>query len=82
MEKPKIAGYWPKKMEMEPGVYYYCTCGKSENQPFCNGAHKDTGFRPTKVTIEEKKMVPWCLCKVSEKGHICDGKHRELKMEP
>ncbi|NOX45758.1 MAG: CDGSH iron-sulfur domain-containing protein [Chlorobi bacterium] len=79
MEKPRIAGYRSKKMDMEPGVYFYCTCGKSINQPFCDGEHKDSCFKPAKVTIEESKMVPWCLCKYSDKGHICDGKHRELK---
>jgi CDGSH-type Zn-finger protein len=66
-------------MDMEPGVYFYCTCGKSNDQPFCDGEHRYTSFRPAKVTIEESTMVPWCLGKYSEKVHICDGKHRELK---
>ena len=82
MEKPRIAGYRSKKMDMKPGIYFYCTCGMSKNQPFCNGAHKNTRFKPTKVTIEKNEMIPWCLCKYSDKGHICDGKHRELKIEP
>ena len=63
---------------MEPGTYFWCACGRSEKQPFCDGAHKGTGFKPQKVVIEEARRVAWCMCRHSESGAICDHKHREL----
>lgn len=78
MEKPKIADKQPKVIEMEAGQYYWCTCGHSNNQPFCDGSHKGTEFSPLPVNIEEKKKVAWCLCKHSEKKSFCDGTHRSL----
>ena len=63
---------------MEPGTYWWCACGRSNNQPFCDGSHKGTSFTPEKVVVEKTELVKWCLCKHSEKGHICDNKHREL----
>lgn len=78
MEKPVIVQKKSLKLDMEPGTYYWCACGRSNNQPFCDGSHKGTGFKPEKVVIEEPKLVAWCMCRYSEKGAICDGKHREL----
>jgi len=63
---------------MEPGTYWWCACGRSKNQPFCDGSHKPTSFTPQKVVIEETQLVSWCMCRHSDKGHICDNKHREL----
>mgnify|MGYP002640142858 FL=1 len=78
MDKPVIVQKRSLKLEMEPGTYYWCACGRSEKQPFCDGSHKGTSFRPEKVVITEKQIVPWCMCRYSEKGAICDNKHREL----
>lgn len=77
-QKPVIAKPGPYSMEMEPGTYYWCACGRSTNQPFCDGSHKGTSFTPHKVVLEEKKKVGWCGCKLSKKGHICDGTHKQL----
>ena len=49
METPEIGGYNPIRMEMEPGTYYWCSCGKSSNQPFCDGSHKGSSFSPMAV---------------------------------
>lgn len=79
MSKPKIAGLKPIKLEMEPGEYFWCACGLSATQPFCDGSHKGCGFSPVKVQIEEKTLVAWCACKYSKKGAFCDGTHRQLE---
>jgi len=56
METPEIGGYKSIRMEMEPGTYYWCSCGKSSNQPFCDGSHKGSSFSPMAVEITEKKQ--------------------------
>lgn len=91
MKEAKIAGYKSIKLELEPGVYYYCTCGESTNQPFCDGAHNkinldvDSGksvceelFKPLEFTITEKKTYAFCSCKRTEKAPFCDGYHKKL----
>ena len=78
MDKPIVVQKHSLKLEMEPGIYFWCACGRSENQPFCDGSHKGTRFKPEKVVVAEKQIVPWCMCRYSEKGAICDSKHREL----
>ena len=77
-EKPVIVQLHALKMEMEPGTYFWCACGRSDKQPFCDGSHRGTAFRPEKVVIEKVQRVAWCMCRHSEKGAICDNKHREL----
>jgi CDGSH-type Zn-finger protein len=78
MEKPEIAGYSSMKLEMEPGTYWWCSCGKSKNQPFCDGSHKGSSFSPVETTIEHTKICGWCTCKLSEKKPFCDGTHKSL----
>jgi len=78
MANPKIAGSKSKLMTMEPGDYWWCACGESKNQPFCDGSHKGTEFTPIPVKIEEKKDVYWCMCKQSDNKPFCDGRHKKL----
>jgi len=78
MEEPKIAQKAPYVLDLEPGTYYWCACGKSNNQPFCDGSHKGTKFVPEKVEIIETKKVALCGCKHSKKGAFCDGTHAKL----
>lgn len=78
MEDPKIAAKAPMVISMEPGVYHWCTCGRSENQPFCSGAHKGTSFTPLKTEIKETKKVAWCMCKHTKNPPFCDGAHTKL----
>ena len=78
MAEPNIAQKGPYRMKMEPGKYYWCACGKSSNQPFCNGSHKGTEFSPVMVEITEDKQVSWCGCKKSGNKPFCDGTHHNL----
>lgn len=78
MEKPKIAAKFPKMVSPEPGTYFWCACGRSNNQPFCDGSHKTTGFTPVSFEIEEKKEVWLCQCKRSKNKPFCDGTHKTL----
>jgi CDGSH-type Zn-finger protein len=73
-----IAQKFSYKVELEPGTYYWCACGRSANQPFCDGTHKSTTLQPLELVITEKKIYSLCGCKKSEKGAICDGTHKLL----
>ena len=78
MAKPEINQKSPFVLEMEPGEYYWCACGKSANQPFCDGSHEGTGIEPIHTVIEEKKRYAWCGCKHSGNNPFCDGSHKRL----
>jgi CDGSH-type Zn-finger protein len=56
-------------------TYFWCSCGKSARQPFCDGSHKDTGFEPVKFTAEKDGEVYFCGCKATAKQPMCDGEH-------
>ncbi len=78
MEMPIIAQKRSYTIDEEAGTKYWCACGKSNNQPYCDGSHKGTSFTPVKVEIKESKKVYWCGCKHSKKGPFCDGTHRDI----
>ena len=80
MDLPKIAGTAPIKIEMVEGKKYaWCTCGLSDNQPFCNGGHKGTEYRPNVMTCAESKAVHFCTCKQTKNPNgFCDGAHKAL----
>lgn len=75
---PVVARKGPMTQPTEPGEYWWCACGRSASQPFCDGSHKGTGFSPIQVKIEVKKTVAWCCCKHSKTKPFCDGSHCEL----
>ena len=77
-QKPVIAEKMPAVMKLESGEYWWCSCGKSSKQPFCDGSHKGTSFQPKKVVLEEEKNVALCNCKHSANGAFCDGAHSRL----
>lgn len=78
MSQPEIPSKVPAVLDLEAGTYYWCSCGKSKNQPFCDGAHKGSDFVPLKLEIEEKKKVALCQCKHSGNNPFCDGAHKNL----
>lgn len=77
--KPKIVSTGFEVVDVQPGTYYWCACGQSSKQPFCDGSHKGTGFEPRKFEVQKEGRVKLCLCKhtKSDKG-FCDGSHNSL----
>ncbi len=76
---PVVAKKGPFVVELEPGkTYYWCSCGRSENQPFCDGSHKDTELEPIAFEVDEEKKYGLCGCKHSKNSPFCDGSHSDL----
>ncbi|MFZ1074209.1 MAG: CDGSH iron-sulfur domain-containing protein [Verrucomicrobiia bacterium] len=78
MMEPTVAQKSPFVQKAEPGTCWWCACGGSKSQPFCDGSHKDTGFAPKKVEITAAKTVAWCGCKHTKNAPFCDGSHALL----
>lgn len=78
MAEPVIAQKSPYALELEPGTYWWCACGESRNQPFCDGSHKGSEFSPLELVLTEKTKVWLCGCKRSGKRPYCDGTHKKL----
>ncbi len=80
MTDPVINQKSPYPTEVVAGEsYFWCACGRSANQPFCDGSHADTSIRPIKYIAEESTRVFFCGCKYSNNKPLCDGTHKELK---
>ena len=79
MSEPVPAQKAPYKVTVEAGrTYAWCACGRSSNQPFCDGSHKDTGLAPVTFKAEETKDVWLCGCKQTGNKPYCDGTHSSL----
>ena len=79
MSEPVIAAKEPFAVEVQEGKsYWWCSCGKSANQPFCDGKHKDTDFVPMEYKADKDRTVYFCGCKNSSKNPMCDGTHAKL----
>lgn len=78
MSEPVIAQKAPYAVELEPGTYYWCACGRSANQPFCDGSHQGTEHTPRQFQITEPTKVFLCGCKRSSQAPYCDGTHSKL----
>jgi CDGSH-type Zn-finger protein len=78
MSDPKVAGSAPVVVKLEQGTYYWCACGLSENQPWCDGSHAGTGINPVSVSIDKPSTVAMCLCKQTGDQPRCDGSHSNI----
>ena len=79
MNDPKIAQKAPYVVRVVAGkTYYWCACGGSQKQPFCDGAHKGSAFSPTVFKAAVTGQVAFCGCKHSKAGVTCDGSHKQL----
>ncbi len=79
MAEPVVAQKAPYAIEVESGkTYFWCSCGRSEKQPFCDGAHKQVGMAPVKFQADATKTVYFCGCKSSASKPFCDGTHKAL----
>ncbi len=78
-DQPNIAQKAPYGVDVEEGKnYFWCACGQSKTQPFCDGSHKGTAFNPVKYTAEATKKVFFCGCKHTDGQPLCDGSHNTL----
>lgn len=78
MELPKIVDTKPVIVDLEAGSHYWCSCGLSAKEPFCDGAHKGTGFKSVRFELEEPKKVALCACRRTAGQPFCDGAHKNL----
>ncbi len=79
MSEPVIAARAPIAADVEAGKsYFWCACGRSQAQPFCDGSHKGSDFAPVKWTANETKRVFFCACKHTKGQPLCDGSHKAL----
>lgn len=82
MTKPIVADNRPKKVELAKGEeYYFCACGRSKSQPFCDGSHAGTSFKPKAFTAEEDGTAYLCACKHTANQPFCDGTHKQFSDE-
>lgn len=77
MSKATRASDTPFAVDVEAGKsYFWCSCGQSKKQPFCDGSHTGTSFSPLRYDASESKQVFFCGCKVTKNAPLCDGSHK------
>lgn len=81
-EQPIIVARKSLALEVEPGTHWWCSCGRSSNQPLCDGSHKGTGLQALKFEVTEKKTFYFCQCKHTKNPPFCDGSHKALPADP
>lgn len=78
MTEPVCAQRAPFAIDLEAGTYYWCACGRSQKQPFCDGSHKGTTLTPVKVELTERTTLGFCGCKHTKNPPRCDGSHDQV----
>jgi len=79
MEEPKVPQKSPYAVDVEEGkTYYWCSCGRSAKQPFCDGSHEGTSFTPVAYKAEKSGTTYFCGCKHTKTPPLCDGSHNKL----
>ena len=78
MSEPEMPQKAPYGVELQPGSYWWCSCGRTRNQPFCDGSHQGTDFSPVEVKIDKPGKVWLCGCKRTATPPFCDGTHKKL----
>lgn len=79
MTLPLVAAKTFAMVDLETGTeYWWCACGRSKSQPFCDGSHEGTGITPKSFTVDKSKGYALCQCKQTGKAPFCDGTHRKL----
>ena len=79
MNPPHIAQKFPFVKDMATGTYEWCACGRSHNQPFCDGSHEGTGIEPLPFESTGKGTMSICNCGLTEHAPTCDGRHQNYK---
>ena len=84
--KAKVAGAGPMGIAVKAGqTYYWCACGHSKTQPWCDGSHmtvneeEGTKFQPVAWTAEKDDTKYLCMCKQTSTAPLCDGSHMKLQ---
>ncbi len=78
-ESPEIGGRQPMRVDVEAGKsYWWCACGRSKSQPFCDGSHQGSAFTPIEFKAEKAETTAFCTCKRTGNKPRCDGSHKTL----